>query len=90
MEYEWDAAKAEANSAKHGVTFDLVAEGFDWSSALVVADNRRGYGERRWIAYGLIAGRVHVIVFTTRSGKVRLIGARKGNSREARFYGSQD
>lgn len=85
MEYEWDDAKSRANFAKHGVPFETV-ETFDWQSALVLADDRRDYSEIRHIALGGIGGRLHVLVFTVRGRRIRVISLRKANMREIRFY----
>ena len=85
MLYEWDERKRAENLAKHGVDF-AAAGTFDWDSALVLRDVRFEYGESRFIAIGRIGRRVHVMVFTTRNGNVRLIGLRKANRREIRRY----
>lgn len=83
--YIYDSVKAAANLAKHGVLFDE-AEDFDWEAALVVEDDRFDYGERRFIAIGLIDARAYVLVFSRRGSKVRLISLRKANKREIRRY----
>lgn len=85
MTYEWDENKRDANIAKHGVDFTEV-EGFDWSSAFIEPDARKNYGEPRHIALGPINGRLHVMVFTTRSSAIRIIGLRKANPREVKRY----
>jgi uncharacterized protein len=83
--YTYDSAKAAANLAKHKVSF-AEAERFDWGTALVAEDDRFDYGERRFIAIGLIDARAHVMVFTRRGTRVRLISLRKANRREVRRY----
>jgi uncharacterized DUF497 family protein len=45
VEFEWDAAKAESNVAKHGVDFDTAAEIFEDPNRLVIIDRRCVYGE---------------------------------------------
>ncbi len=85
MEFEWDDAKNLANQAKHGVAFEAVA-GFDWDSARVVEDNRRDYRENRRVAFGEIAGRLHVVVYTQRDTTMRIISLRKANKREQRYH----
>lgn len=85
MDYEWDEAKNKANAAKHGVPFEA-AEAFDWESALVVEDARAGYGEARFVAVGFLDDRLHVMAFTRRGGKIRVISLRKANKREHRYY----
>ena len=86
--YEWDIRKAEANLAKHGVSFDRV-ELFDWDEALVEKDERFPYDEPRYVAFGRIEARLHVLVFTVRHGTIRVIGLRKANKRELKRYGEE-
>jgi uncharacterized protein len=85
MEYEWDAEKALANIAKHGVPFERVAQ-FEWDEAQIEEDDRRLYGERRFYALGMIEGRIHALIFTRRGEAVRVISLRKANDRERRRY----
>ncbi len=80
-EYEWDAIKSRRNLAKHGVPFEAVND-FDWSRSSAKEDQRHDYGETRFIAVGPIEGRLHVLVFTWRGEKIRVIGLRKANERE--------
>lgn len=85
MLYKWDARKAKVNLAKHGIAFETV-EGFDWETALVLADTRRDYGEDRFVALGKIGGRLHSLVFTSRNDTIRVISLRKANNREIGSY----
>lgn len=82
---EFDPEKDVANIAKHGVSLRL-AEQVDLDDAVIIPDLRRDYGEPRWIALQMIEGRLHVIVFTVRSGATRAISLRKANDREQRFF----
>ena len=75
-------------AAERGISFST-AEHFEWNTALVAEDLRRDYGEQRFQALGLIAGRLHAMVFTPRMGKVHVISLRKANSRETRRYEAQ-
>jgi uncharacterized DUF497 family protein len=84
----FDPAKNERNIAERGISFDL-AEEFEWDAALVVEDLRKDYGERRYQALGLIAGRLHALVFTPRAGRVHVISLRKANRRETKYYEAQ-
>jgi len=85
LEYEWDEAKAEANVAKHGVRFEDVSD-FEWEEALTLPDDRADYGEQRWKALGKIQRRVHVLCFTLRADRIRVISLRKANPREVEAY----
>jgi len=49
-------------------------------------DDRRDYGEARSIVYGEAQGRVLALVYTWRSGKRRIISARKATSHEQEAY----
>jgi uncharacterized DUF497 family protein len=84
----FDAEKNARNIATRGISFER-ALAFEWDSALIVADTRRDYGERRFQAFGLIAERLHVLVFTPRLGKTHSISLRKANKREVEKYEAQ-
>jgi uncharacterized protein len=88
VDSSFDAAKNAWNIATRGISFER-AIAFEWDSALIVADTRRDYGERRFQAFGLIAERLHILVFTPRSGKTHIISLRKANTREVERYDAQ-
>ena len=81
--YDWDADKATENLDKHGIPFDRIYD-FDWSTAVQTEDTRYDYGETRMIALGKIDDRDHVLVYTLRNQRIRVISLRKANKREAR------
>lgn len=83
--FSFDPAKNEANIQARQLSFTLVAE-FDWSSAMIVEDERKDYGERRYFALGMIDSRLHAVVFTPRLNKVHVISLRKANLRVLRQY----
>ena len=82
---EWDEDKRQSNIRKHRVDF-FDSNEWEWDAALVFADERKDYGERRFIAYVPIGRRLHVVIFTERNDTRRLISARKANMREIRYY----
>jgi uncharacterized protein len=84
-QYEWDPGKARANLAKHGVSFDSVAD-FDWSRAIEIEDGRFDYGEARTLAIGPIKSRLFVLIYTARGESVRVISLRRATPRERRDY----
>jgi uncharacterized DUF497 family protein len=53
---------------------------------MVIEDRRHEYGERRWLAYAPIDGRLHVLCYSRRGSVLRVIGLRKANERERRKY----
>jgi uncharacterized DUF497 family protein len=82
---EYDENKNQENQRIRGISFDLILN-FDFEGARVVEDRRKEYGERRYQAIGLIAQRLHVVVFTLRGANIRVISLRKANSREVAVY----
>jgi uncharacterized protein len=61
VDISFDAAKNARDIATRGISFEQ-ALAFEWDTALIVADTRKGYGERRFQALGLITERLHVLV----------------------------
>lgn len=53
---------------------------------VVGADVRNDYGESRKIGFGFIRGRLIAVVFTERARVIRIISARKANTREEARY----
>lgn len=84
MEIEFDSDKNEKNIAKHGLDF-ADFEGFD-AEPLVIADDRRDYGEPRYRAFGRIAGLGYSIAYTLRGSALRLISWRRAHDKEMRRY----
>lgn len=81
----YDPAKDAKNVAERGLPFGRVAD-LDWENALIVLDTRRDYGELRERVLGLVDGRLHVVVITTRGGDMRVISFRVANRSERRIY----
>ena len=85
MDFEWDPAKRAANLLKHGVDFRSAEEFFS-NEIVVLTDNRRDYGEKRFTSIGLIKGRMMIVVFTRKGDKYRIISMRKANEREKKRF----
>ena len=86
MEFEWDKTKNATNVAKHQVGFEVMPD-FDWERASLRVDNRRNYGEERILAYGPIAGRgLHVVAFTMRDDRYRIISVRPFGRKDHKYY----
>jgi hypothetical protein len=88
MKITYDDAKNARNINERGLPFSMVKD-LDWSRALIVEDDRRDYGERRFRVFGCIGERLYVAVVTFRSDAVHVISFRKANSREVVCYGNQ-
>lgn len=86
MEFEWDDAKSTACFVERGFDFEYAAHVFFDPRHLTTPDNRRAYGEDRFELLGQIDGRVFVVVYTVRAPRIRIISARKANTREVQRY----
>jgi uncharacterized DUF497 family protein len=74
MGFQWNEEKSAANEAKHGISFLQAAQIFR-GPILKRPDDRKDYGEQRFIALGAFDGEVLRVVFTERDGDIRLISA---------------
>jgi uncharacterized DUF497 family protein len=93
--FEWDPRKAEANAAKHDVSFDEAVTVFLDANALDGPDLQHSKAEMRYLRLGRAAdGRVLMVAYTLRrSGDaetIRLISARRANRRERAAYVAKD
>ena len=85
--FEWDAEKAEANFAKHRVTFAEAATAFADPRHRLMTDPDHSVAEVRWLLLGLSAqARLLVVAHTERGDRIRLISARVATARERRAY----
>jgi uncharacterized DUF497 family protein len=82
---EWDESKNRANRERHGLAFEDVHLVFEGPTVTFV-DDRRDYGEIRYVTMGLLAGRTVVVVHAPRGESTRIISMRKANAREKAIY----
>ena len=75
--FEWHSAKNRKNFAKHGLRFEDAPSVFS-GKIVTFSDNRKDYGEERYISLG----QAH----TFRGNKIRIISMRKANEREKKIY----
>lgn len=85
MPISYNALKNETNIRERGLSFEAVRD-LDMTKAMIVEDIRKVYEERRFQVLGLIEGRLHMLVFTPRGGKMHVISLRKANPREIKRY----
>jgi uncharacterized protein len=84
----WDEAKRQATLRERGLDFadaDRVFEG----RVVTLPDDRRDYGEPRFITAGWLRGRFVVIVWTPRDVGRRIISMRHGHAGEEDYYRGQ-
>ncbi len=85
--FEWDSRKAKLNLKNHEVTFVEATTVFLDPLSLTVMDTAHSNHEVRYIDIGTsAAGRVLVVVYTERSGIIRIISARLASPEERRTY----
>jgi uncharacterized DUF497 family protein len=82
VQFEWDPEKASENLTKHGV---------DFVEAMTVFGDPLEHSERERRALSMgqsSAGRLLVVAYTEREGRIRLISAREATARERKSYES--
>ena len=84
--FQWDDNKAAENYAAHGVRFEAAREVFQDPFALEWLDDRKDYGEDRYIILGIVENRLLYVAYTMRGEKIRLISARGAEPQERREY----
>ncbi|WP_299437110.1 BrnT family toxin [uncultured Rhodospira sp.] len=84
--FEWDEAKSISNRQKHDISFETAAAIFD-NLVITREDDRKDYGEPRFIALGMVQGRCLTVVYTPRPDRVcRIISAWKAGAHERAHY----
>ena len=84
--FEWDTEKDRSNQKKHGISFEEASAIFD-GQMLTALDAHTDYGEERFVSTGRLGTLVIiVVVHTDRSGRIRLISARRANRKEKQDY----
>jgi len=85
--FDWDAGNVSKNERKHGVECEEAESVF--AAARVLPDEAHSTDkEPRWHAFGRSKHeRALSVSFTVRTGKIRVISARRMNQRERKIYG---
>jgi uncharacterized DUF497 family protein len=81
----YDAAKRARTLLERGLDFARAEEVFAGRHR-TVDDDRKNYGERRFVTIGRLDGRMVVLVWTEREGDRRIISLRHANERERAAY----
>jgi uncharacterized DUF497 family protein len=91
IRFSWDAAKAEENLGKHGVSFEEASTVFADENARLKHDPDHSQEEDRFILLGFSAKlRLLIVCHASREndGVIRIISARKATPSERKQYGS--
>jgi len=86
MAITYDAMKRERTLRERGLDFEDAEEVFA-GRIHQEQDDRRDYGETRFITIGYLRGRMVVVIWTPRAGNRHVISMRKANDREKARYG---
>lgn len=85
--FEPNPIKAKKNLAKHGISFEEAQTVFLDDLSVSAQDPDHSYDEERRIIFGRSSlGNLLAVSFVERSGRIRLISARKLTKREIKFY----
>jgi uncharacterized DUF497 family protein len=85
LEFEWDERKRLEVLSERGVDVLYAALIFE-GDVLTRIDDRRNYGETRFISLGMVDDECFVVVHTERTGVMRLITAWKGGRDDRSEY----
>jgi uncharacterized DUF497 family protein len=87
LRFEWDPNKAEANLAKHEISFEEAMTVFADPLARIFPDEEHSVDELREIIIGHSVGHQLILVnFTSIDDRVRIFSARKATRRERKDY----
>ncbi len=81
----FDESKRRTNIKIHGLDF-IGCEAIWDNFTITREDNRRAYGEKRLVTFGLLNGDVVVLVYTERGETPHIISLRKAEKYEASYY----
>ena len=81
MRITFDPTKRAKTLAERGLDFEDATVVFN-GTTVEFEDKRRDYGERRIVCYGLLAGRLVVVGYTSRGATRHIFSMRKANDRE--------
>lgn len=90
MKFDWDEEKNRENMCRHGIDFADAVEVFT-HPMLTQLDDRKDYGEDRWVGIGLMKNTVAVIVYVEwiEEERVRFISARRALHHERKRYNEE-
>jgi uncharacterized DUF497 family protein len=85
LELEWDEDKRQATFRERGVDIAYAALIF-LDEVFTHLDDRRDYGEERYISVGFVGDQCFVVVHTERENVIRVITAWKGGRNDRKKY----
>jgi uncharacterized DUF497 family protein len=84
LHFEWDPAKNASNTTKHQFSFEEATT--LWDGRRRVEIDVLHHTEARQMNLGMIDGKLYAVITTIRGQRIRIISARRANSKEAPLY----
>lgn len=86
MRFEWDEDKDRGNIRIHKISFKTASKAFD-GPMLIEPEEKKEYGERRFMGIGIVENRFVLIIFSEPEPEIiRLISARKALKHERKKF----
>lgn len=85
MRFSWHEPKRQATRNRRGLDF-VDSEQVFVGPTFTFEDDRKDYGEERWVTLGLLRDKVVVIVHTERENEIRIISMREADKDEQRLF----
>jgi len=82
--FEWDEKKNKTNEKKHGISFEDASKVFDDPDRIQYISAKGN--EKRFITVGKVIKFIVTVVYTVRSGLLRIISARQARNSEINDY----
>lgn len=86
VRYEWDEAKRISNLKKHRLDFSIAWRVFADPFAVEEEERSMSHGELRYKVTGVIDELLVTVIFTERSGAIRVISVRRATASERKIY----
>ena len=81
MRFSWHEPKRQITLKKRGLDFAHAEQVF-MGPTFTFKDERKDYGEQRWVTLGLLREKVVVIVHTESEDEIRVISMREATKNE--------
>jgi uncharacterized DUF497 family protein len=82
--FEWDEKKDQSNQEKHGISFEDAKQVFKDSDRIQYISTRGN--EKRYVTVGKVINFIIAVIYTVRSGLLRIISARQARKSEINDY----
>jgi uncharacterized protein len=87
LRFQWDSAKAAANLAKHGISFEEASTVFRDPLSVTDQDPDHSLDEERFITFGVSTnGRLLVVAHADQDDTIRIISTRSATPAERKIY----